>query len=223
MALANNGHRFSVRRSCQLKAVSSGSFQARPFAIPILQLIPPVGQLVALRGGPRPPVTVDDRHGRVLSPWDPADRELDQPLLGERLVRPVGQRHRQLPELIGHHGQVITGAEVIPGGGHRFTALPAATRRNPAIQRGSQRQRASIATIRPQRAERGSERGVTSGHWPELYPGTSPPDRFSVLPASSVMGPGRTAERWNRKRWGLGSRCRPGSRYALRVITIGPV
>jgi len=43
----------------------------------------------------------------VLSPGDPADRELDQSLLGERLIDTVGQCHRQLPELISQHGQGI--------------------------------------------------------------------------------------------------------------------
>jgi hypothetical protein len=38
-------------------------------------------------------------------------REFDQSLLGERLIHAVGQRHRLLPELIGHYSQRLTGTE----------------------------------------------------------------------------------------------------------------
>ena len=102
----------------RLDTVGGGRFQAGPLAVIVLQLIPLVGQLTAARGGPRRPVTVDHRHGGVFRARDAADRELDQPLQGDRLVDAVGQGRRQLPELVGQHGQRITGAEIVRGGGH---------------------------------------------------------------------------------------------------------
>jgi hypothetical protein len=48
----------------------------------------------------------------VFRAGHPADGELHQPLLGQRLVHTAGQLHRQLPELIGQDRQRITSAGV---------------------------------------------------------------------------------------------------------------